>query len=161
MCPGSTVLLHLYQFKQNKGNWGFDLKIKSVWLNLPVKDIAKSREFFRAVGFSENPMFEKSKDSAGFFIGENNFVLMLFPFETFKGFAQNEVSTKGTEVLINIDAQSREEVDEMAIIVRKAGGKIFAEPREAQGWMYAFGFEDLDAHRWSMLYMDMKKMPTL
>jgi uncharacterized protein YndB with AHSA1/START domain len=43
--------------------------------------------------------------------------------------------------------------------VRKAGGKIYAEPGESQGWMYAFGFEDLDGHRWSMLYMDISKMP--
>ena len=78
-----------------------------------------------------------------------------------RNFTQNEIADtkKGTEVLINIDAQSKEEVDEMAKIVRKAGGRIFAEPGESQGWMYAFGFEDLDGHRWSMLYMDMSKMP--
>ena len=139
---------------------GINLKIKSVWLNLPVKNMAKSRQFFRAIGFRENPMFENSNDTASFFIGENNFVLMLFPYETFKGFTQNEVSTRGTEVLINIDAQSRKEVDEMAALVRGAGGKIFAEPGEAQGWMYAFGFEDVDGHRWSMLYMELDKMPT-
>ena len=32
-------------------------------------------------------------------------------------------------------------------------------PVESQGWMYACGFEDLDGHRWVMLYMDMSKMP--
>ncbi|NNE77836.1 MAG: extradiol dioxygenase, partial [Pricia sp.] len=76
-------------------------------------------------------------------------------------FTQNEIAdtTKGTEVLLNIDAQSRSEVDEMAQKVRNAGGKIYAHPGESQGWMYAFGFEDLDGHRWSMLYMDMDKMP--
>jgi len=86
---------------------------------------------------------------------------MLFPNNIFKNFSQNEVAdtTKGSEVLINIDAQSREEVDEMAKKVRAAGGKIFAAPGESQGWMYAFGFEDLDGHRWIMLHMDMSKMP--
>lgn len=86
---------------------------------------------------------------------------MLFPTNAFKNFAQNKVAdtTKGSEVLINIDAQSREEVDEMAKKVHLAGGKIFAEPEESQGWMYAFGFEDLDGHRWIMLYMDTSKMP--
>ena len=64
-----------------------------------------------------------------------------------------------SEVLINFDAESKEEVDAMAEKVRKAGGKIYAEPGESQGWMYAFGFEDLDGHRWSMLYMDLAKMP--
>lgn len=47
----------------------------------------------------------------------------------------------------------------MAETVRKAGGKIFAQPADSQGWMYVFGFEDLDGHRWSMLYIDPEKMP--
>jgi uncharacterized protein len=136
------------------------LTIKSVWLNLPVKDIAKSRTFFKAIGFKENLRFQNSNESASFFIGENDFVLMLFPYETFRGFTQNEVADtfKGTEVLINIDAQNRGEVDEMASLVRKAGGTVFAGPEDVQGWMYAVGFEDLDGHGWSMLYMDMSKM---
>jgi predicted lactoylglutathione lyase len=78
-------------------------------------------------------------------------------------FSQNGIAdpAKGSEMLINIDAQSRDEVDQMAEIVRKAGGKIYAEPAESQGWMYAFGFVDPDGHRWCMLHMDMDKMVKL
>ncbi len=135
--------------------------MKTTWLNLPVKDIKRSRTFFKAIGFRENPMHENAEHLAGFLIGEHDFVMMLFPEESFKSFSGNEIAdtTKGTEVLINIDAQSKAEVDEMAETVRKAGGKIYAKPGESQGWMYAFGFADLDGHRWSMLYMDMDKMP--
>jgi len=135
--------------------------MKTIWLNLPVKNIEKSRTFFKAIGFRENPMHAKAEHLASFFIGENDLVMMLFPEESFKAFAQNDIADteKGTEILLNIDAQSRQEVDEMAETVRKAGGKIFAEPSESQGWMYAFGFADLDGHRWSMLHMDMEKMP--
>ncbi|WP_127139173.1 VOC family protein [Flagellimonas oceanensis] len=135
--------------------------MKTIWLNLPVKDVKKSKEFFKAIGLKENPMHEKADHMGSFLIGENNFVLMLFPESSFKKFAQNEISDtqKGTEVLINIDAQSKAEVDAMARTVKQAGGKVFAEPGESEGWMYAFGFEDLDGHRWSMLFMDMKKMP--
>jgi len=135
--------------------------IKNIWLNLPVANVAKSNDFFKAIGFKVNPLHEKAKDVSSFLIGENNFVLMLFPNEVFKSFTQNEIAdTKnGTEVLINIDAQSKEEVDEMAKTVVKAGGKVFAEPGESLGWLYGFGFEDLDGHRWNVLYMDMSKMP--
>lgn len=135
--------------------------MKTIWLNLPVKNIKKSKAFFKAIGFRENPMHAKVDHLASFLIGENDFVMMLFPEEAFAGFAGNTISDtkKGTEVLINIDAQSKKEVDEMAEAVRKVGGKVFAEPGESQGWMYAFGFEDLDGHRWSMLYMDTGKMP--
>lgn len=135
--------------------------MKTIWLNLPVKNIKESKAFFKAIGFHENPMHKNAEHLASFFIGENNFVMMLFPEKDFKVFTQNEIADtrKGTEVLLNIDAQSRQEVDEMAETVRKAGGKIYAEPAESQGWMYAFGFEDLDGHRWSMLHMNMEQMP--
>ena len=137
--------------------------MKTIWLNLPVKDVKKSKVFFKAIGFKPNPRHEKAEHLASFLIGENNFVMMLFPEKAFTGFTQNKITdtTKGTEVLLNIDAQSRAEVDEMAETVRKAGGRVFAEPGESQGWMYAMGFEDLDGHRWSMLYMDFDKMPVV
>jgi uncharacterized protein len=137
------------------------MKAKNIWLNLPVKDIKKSKAFFQAIGFRLNPEHENAKLHSSFLIGDNNFVLMLFPDDIFRGFLRKEIAdtTRGNEVLINIDAQSKEEVDEMANTVRKAGGKIFAEPGESQGWMYACGFEDLDGHRWVVLYMDVGKMP--
>jgi len=135
--------------------------MKSIWINLPVKNLKESKAFFKAIGFRENPMHEKAEHLASFLIGEHNFVMMLFPEESFKSFSGNAIADtkKGTEVLLNIDAQSKKEVNKMAERVREAGGKIYAEPGESQGWMYAFGFEDLDGHRWSMLYMDMEKMP--
>ncbi len=135
--------------------------MKSIWLNLPVKNIKKSKTFFKAIGFRENPRHENAEHMATFFIGEDNFVMGLFPEKAFSGFTGNAISNtkNGTEVLLNIEAESKKEVDEMAETVRKAGGKIYAEPGESEGWMYAFGFEDLDGHRWSMLYMDMDKMP--
>lgn len=135
--------------------------MKSIWINLPVKNIEKSKTFFKTIGFRENPMHSEAKDLGSFFIGENDFVMMLFPEDTFRNFTQNELSntSTGTEVLLNIDAQSKAEVDDMAKTVAKAGGKIFAEPAASQGWMYAFGFIDLDGHRWSLIYMDFEKMP--
>lgn len=61
--------------------------------------------------------------------------------------------------MISFDAESREEVDEMAAKVRAAGGTIFGEPGEIRGWMYGFGFADLDGHRWNMVFMDFSKLP--
>ncbi|MEJ5962067.1 VOC family protein [Pedobacter immunditicola] len=137
------------------------MRARQMWFNLPVKDIQKAKVFYKEIGFTPNPMHENADHMASFFIGEKQVVMMLFPEDTFKHFTGHEVSdtSKGTEVLLNIDADSREEVDEMCQIVRNAGGKIYTEPMEAQGWMYAFGFEDPDGHRWAMLHMDMTKMP--
>jgi predicted lactoylglutathione lyase len=80
--------------------------------------------------------------------------------ETFKGFTKSESSNakNGAEVLISFDAESRDEVDETARKVFDAGGTIFGEPAEIQGWMYGFAFSDLDGHRWNQVFMDFTKM---
>lgn len=132
---------------------------KQIWLNLPVKDIKKSKAFFSTIGFSFNEKHE-TESSACMMVGENNFVIMLFQEQMFEGFAQNKLTDTSTssEVLISIDAESREEVDELAQKVQEAGGTVFSEPNENQGWMYGCGFSDLDGHRWNVLFMDFVKL---
>ncbi|MEO9077636.1 MAG: extradiol dioxygenase [Gelidibacter sp.] len=133
---------------------------KEFWFNLPVKDINKSKGFFKEIGFISNPMHDANDHLGSFFIGDEKVVMMLFLDETFKSFTLNNIlnTEKGTEVLFNIDAQNREEVNEMAKKVKLAGGIIYAEPGEKEGWMYGCGFKDLDGHRWTILHMDMDKM---
>ena len=134
---------------------------KELWINLPVKDLKKSKEFFTKLGFSFDSEHGSSDESACLVIGDKNIVVMLFTEPTFKGFTGNKISDpkQGTEVLFSIDAESREEVDKMVEKVVKAGGTIYAEAGENDGWMYGCGFADLDGHRWNVLYMDMSKMP--
>lgn len=133
---------------------------KSLWLNLPVKNVEKTKDFFSKIGFSLNEN-QTNSEMVCFSVGEKNVTVLFFDEEMFKSFTKSEISdTKtGSEVLISIDAESPEEVDEMASKVFDAGGTIFAEPAENQGWMYGFAFSDLDGHRWNMLYMDFSKMP--
>jgi len=134
---------------------------KEFWVNLPVKDVKRSRDFFTEIGFTLNQRYGNSDESASFLIGDKNVVLMLFSEPIFKGFTSNEISDtrRASEVLFSIDAETREEVDALAKRVKDAGGKIFGGPGEKQGWMYGFGFTDPDGHRWNVLYMDMSKMP--
>jgi uncharacterized protein len=135
--------------------------IKEFWINLPVKDINKSKEFFTKLGFTLNPRFSNSDEMAGLIIGDKNVIVNLFPESTFKNFTRNEIADpkQATEILLSIDAGSREEVDEMVNKAVKAGGTISSEPG-GQGWMYGCVFADLDGHRWNVLYMDMSNMPT-
>lgn len=133
---------------------------KEFWLNLPVKDLQKSKEFFAQLGFTFHPRHEHSEELAGMFVGHSPVIIMLFPESAFQGFTNNEIAdtTKGTEMLISFDAESREEVDEVLAKAVKAGGTIYGKPTD-QGWMYGGGFIDLDGHRWNVLYMDQSKMP--
>ncbi len=135
--------------------------IKQFWLNLPVKDIKKSKEFFSKLGFQFNTQYGNTDTSASLLVGEKNVVVMLFEEPAFKGFAHNEIAdtTRGTEVLLSFDAQSKEEVDQMAQKAIDAGGKSTHQPSTMQGWMYGCLFTDIDGHRWNVLYMDMSKMP--
>ena len=134
---------------------------KELWINLPVKNVRKSREFFTKIGFSANTKFPETEQSSSVFAGTKNIVIMLFVDSVFQGFTQNKLADtkQSTEVLFSIDAESQEEVNELAEKVQNAGGTIYAKPAESQGWMYGFGFADLDGHRWNVLYMDMSKMP--
>jgi predicted lactoylglutathione lyase len=82
--------------------------------------------------------------------------VLFFAGEIFKNFTKSAISDPkaGSEVLISLDAESPEEIDDTARKVFEAGGTIFSEPQEIQGWMYGFGFADLEGHRWNMVYMD-------
>jgi uncharacterized protein len=132
---------------------------KQIWLNLPVKNVAKAKDFFWKIGFSFNEQHD-TPSSTCMVVGEGHFVVMLFEEMLFSSFSQNGLTdTKlSSEVLISIDAESREEVDELAKKVTEAGGTVFAPPAESQGWMYGCGFADLDGHRWNVLYMDFSKL---
>ncbi len=135
---------------------------RNLWLNLPVKDLNRSRTFFREMGFAFNEKFGgKNEESACMEIGDKPDVIMLFAESTFQNFTQNDVTNtqKSSEVLLSVDAASRHEVDQMAHRAEKAGGVVFATPEEIDGWMYGCGFADVDGHRWNVLYMDMDKMP--
>ena len=133
---------------------------KEIWLNLPVKDVGKSREFFSQIGWTLNEK-HKSDDMVCFEVGTKKITVLFFAEGTFKSFAKQEVSdTKtGSEVLISFDAENRDDVDETARKVFEAGGTIFSEPGEIQGWMYGFAFADLDGHRWNQVFMDFGQMP--
>tara|TARA_R110000868_G_C10897676_1_gene764082 strand:- start:585 stop:995 length:411 start_codon:yes stop_codon:yes gene_type:complete len=133
---------------------------KQIWLNLPVKDVKKSKVFFEEMGFSFNEKNETAH-SVCMLVGDKNFVVMLFDETMFSGFVQNKITDtqSSSEMLISIDAESKKEVDELAKKVTDVGGIVFSKPAENQGWMYGFGFADLDGHRWNVLYMDFEKLP--
>ncbi len=135
---------------------------KQLWINLPVKDLQQSKAFFEALGFSFNTKYGNTDHSASLLIGEKNIVVMLFTEPLFESFTRRKIAdtATGTEVLFSIDAESREEVDEIAVKVVAAGGDLFAQPAEQQGWLYGCGFADPDGHRWNVLFMDMSKMPS-
>ncbi|RYF84868.1 MAG: extradiol dioxygenase [Chitinophagaceae bacterium] len=125
------------------------------WLNLPVKNINRSKEFFTALGFKFNNGPGSTSVSAPLLIGKKDVMVMLFEEATFKGFVNRDITDTKTacEVLLSFDASSKEEVDEMAKKAVAAGGETTHIPSEMKGPMYGCVFSDPDGHQWNVLYL--------
>lgn len=129
-----------------------------VFINLPVKDLNRSKAFFEGLGFSFNPQFTDEK-AACMVISDAIYAMMLVePY--FSTFTSKPISdaTKSTEVLIALDAESREEVTRIVAKAKEQGGTIYSEAKD-HGWMYQHAFADLDGHQWEIAYMDLSQLP--
>lgn len=129
-----------------------------VFINLPIKNLQRSVDFFTKLGFDFNPQF--TDESATCMIISENIFVMLIVEERFKDFTKKEIAdaSKTTEVLIAIDAESKEAVDDIVNKAIEAGGSKYMEPQD-HGWMYYNSFADLDGHQWEITFMDMTQMP--
>ena len=128
-----------------------------IFVNLPVKDLSRTVEFFKKLGFAFNPQFT-DENATCMIINDNIFVMLLVE-KFFKSFTKKEIcdTTKDTEVIIALSTKSREKVDEMMQKVFKAGGKESREPQD-HGWMYGRSFQDINGHHWEIIYMDEKAL---
>lgn len=126
---------------------------KQIFVNLPVKDLNKSKAFFEALGYAFNPHFTNEK-GAGMIIAEDSIYAMLLVEDFFKTFTAKPIANahETTEVLTCLSCESREQVDELVARAIAAGGKAPRAPQD-HGFMYAHGFEDLDGHIWELVYM--------
>jgi uncharacterized protein len=131
---------------------------KQIYVNLPVKDLKKSIEFFTKLGFTFNPQFT-DENATCMIVGDNIFVMLLVE-KFFKTFTKKEITDakKSTEVIICIDGDSRDAVDDLINKAVEAGGSIYADTQDL-GWMYNRNFADLDGHQWEIAYMDMSAFP--
>ena len=124
-----------------------------IFVNLPVKELNRSIEFFTKLDFTFNPQFT-DETAACMIVGEDIFV-MLLTHDKFKAFTPKAIcdATKTTEVLVALSAESREHVDEMVRKAVAAGGTTYNQPQD-HGFMYGHGFQDLDGHIWEVFYME-------
>ena len=124
-----------------------------IFVNLPVKDLRKSMDFFSKLGYSFNLQYTNDK-AACMIISEDIFAMLLMePF--FQGFTPKPITDahKNTEVLIALSADSRAAVDDMLAKVLAAGGTEAREPQD-MGFMYNRSFNDPDGHIWEIFWMD-------
>ncbi len=131
---------------------------KEIFVNLPVKDLNRSIEFFTKLGFSFNPKF--TDEHATCMIIGGNIYSMLITEKLFSKFTKKPISdaSKSTEVITCLSVNSRDEVNKMVDTAVAAGGFEYCEPQD-HGWMFYRAFEDLDKHQWEIMYGDESQFP--
>lgn len=134
------------------------MEINQIYVNLPVKDVQKTREFWTKLGFSINEQFSDEK-AICVIMKQDHIYTMFLKEEFFQTFTDRPVA-KGdtTQTLLAIGVNSREEVDQMVKTATENGGSKYSEQRD-YGWMYQKTFSDLDGHQWEVLFSDMSQLP--
>lgn len=124
-----------------------------IFVNLPVVDLEKSKEFYTRLGFSINEQF--TDENASCVVISDTIYVMLLTHDFFRRFTSKAIvdSQDATEVINAISAESRTGVDELADRALAAGGTQTNPPQD-EGFMYSRSFSDLDGHLWEVMHMD-------
>ncbi|MCC6691499.1 MAG: glyoxalase/bleomycin resistance/extradiol dioxygenase family protein [Bacteroidia bacterium] len=131
---------------------------KQIFINLVVKDLQKSMNFYAALGFTNNPQF--SDDTAKCMVWSENIFVMIMTSDKFKAFATKPIADTKANLagLFSLSLGSVDEVNNLMTKGLSAGG---IEPSEMKdyGFMQQRTIEDFDGHTWELFYMDISKFP--
>ena len=132
---------------------------KQIFINLPVRDLAKSKAFYEAVGAVNNPQF--SDDTSACMVLSDAIFVMLLTHPKWASFTKKPISDarQASEVMLALSADGRAAVDALVAAAEAHGGKADVNPVQDLGFMYGRSFEDLDGHIWETFHMDMSQMP--
>jgi uncharacterized protein len=146
---GLTPLLTLDPAQPSEGE---NMPIR-IFVNLPVKNLDRSVEFFTKLGFSFDKQY--TDETATCMVVSEDIFVMLLTEEKFQTFTPKQICDAGkfTEVLVCLSLETRAKVDEMVAKAVAGGGSTYNEPQD-HGFMYAHGFQDLDSHIWELIYME-------
>ena len=132
---------------------------KQIFINLAVKDLDKSMDFYIQMGFINNPQF--SDNTAKCMVWSDNIFLMIMTHDKFNTFATKPIAdTKNN--LAGLFSLSVDSIDEMNKITNQAIKVGGSEPNEMRdyGFMQQRTIEDFDGHTWEIFYLDTNKLPT-
>ncbi|MGH2317435.1 VOC family protein [Planococcus sp. SE5232] len=123
-----------------------------IFVNLPVKNLERSKAFFEEIGFGFDEQMTDEK-GACMIIGPSIYGMLLTE-EFFKSFSKREIAdtASSAEVITAISASSKEEVDRLVDAAFKAGAQQASEKMDDE-FMYLKSFKDLDGHMWEVIYM--------
>lgn len=129
---------------------------RMIFVNLPVAALAPATAFYEATGFTKNPMFSDDATANCMVLSETIFV-MLLTHEKFRSFSPKAIAdtSRTSEVLLCVNADTREGVDRLVDQAVAGGGKADPCPKQDHGCMYGRSYEDPDGHIWEVMWMDL------
>lgn len=132
---------------------------KQIFINLAVKDLQKSMDFYAALGFTNNPQF--SDDTGKCMVWSESIFVMIMTREKFATFASKPLADTKSNLagIFSLSVDNLDEVNRFVTNGLNAGG---TEPSEMKdyGFMQQRTIEDFDGHTWEVFYMDITKIPT-
>ena len=126
--------------------------VNSLFVNLPIANLKKSVEFFSELGFTFNPQFTDEQSTC--MIVSDNIFVMLLEHAKFESFIEKKIASRDTtEAILALSCDSAEEVKTLTEKALAMGARKLNEP-EDMGFMFSWGFEDLDGHLWDVFWMN-------
>ena len=132
---------------------------KQIFINLPVRDLPRSKAFYEAVGAVNNPQF--TDDTAACMVLSDTIYVMLLTHAKWATFTTKAIvdAHQSSEVALALTLDDRPAVDAMVAAAAAHGGKADINPPQDHGFMYQRSVEDPDGHVWEPFFMDMSQMP--
>ncbi|HZP89298.1 MAG TPA: VOC family protein [Burkholderiales bacterium] len=132
---------------------------KQIFVNLPVRDLAKATAFYTAIGAAKNPHF--SDETASCMVISENIFVMLLTHAKWTTFTAKPIADarRESEVMLALSAENKNAVDTMTEAAGANGGKVDVNPKQDHGFMYGRSFEDVDGHVWECIFVDMSQIP--
>lgn len=128
---------------------------RMIFVNLPVQDLERSKAFYEAIGFRNEPKF--SNEAAAMMVLSDTISVMLLTHPFYATFTRKPIADahNGSQVLLCISCDSPADVDRVTDAAASAGGKADVGPKQHMGgMMYGRSFEDPDGHHWEPMWMD-------
>ncbi|MDF2547690.1 MAG: glyoxalase/bleomycin resistance/extradiol dioxygenase family protein [Anaerosolibacter sp.] len=132
--------------------------VQAIYINLPVANLNKTREFWSKLGFSFNEQFSDDK-ALCLELSPPSIYAMLITKDYFETFTDRPVADgKTTQVLLSIQVESRKRVDELVAMAVHTGANRYRDATD-HGWMYYDSFVDVDGHQWEVMFADEAQIP--
>jgi uncharacterized protein len=132
---------------------------KSIFVNLPVAALPRSKAFYEALGFTNNPQF--SDETAACMVWSETISVMLLTHAKWRTFTSRPIApATSSEVMLALSCDSRDAVDSMNKAAAANWGRADINPAQDLGFMYNRNLADPDGHVWEAMWMDPAAIPS-